>query len=144
MSLNFTAGDYRDMADYLRTLSQFDGGDVGDDARFYGICGLFHEKFGFRLRKAIDGRWMGWPDYSGNTAYPVPCTPDVRDVALEYMDCYGGFEEGQEFQHELHEAVFEGTTNLWLGEYGDKRRELAAYLADQLDAKAKRTESNHE
>ena len=50
-----------------------------------------------------------WPEYSGNPDYPVPCQ-DADDAYSAYYE-----------------------VDLWVGEYGEARRRLAGFVADELE-----------
>lgn len=56
---------------------------------------------------ALKEMFLTWEHFSGDTGYPVP-------------------HEGK-----TPEDAYYGTEYMWVGEYGDKRKELLAYLIEQ-------------
>ena len=76
-----------------------------------GICdAVSHRVGGPAMLSAFDAAIEKWPGYSGETIYPVP------HPAMDPAD------------------AFYGNTNLWDDdEYGDSRRELAAFAADWIE-----------
>lgn len=68
-----------------------------------------------RMARWLQREFPHWPGYSGDSNYPVPSPELAGDPRAAYLDN-------------------NGTTGMWFGAYGDKRRDLAAFLVAQAKA----------
>ena len=59
-----------------------------------------------------------WPKFSGHAYYPVPA-PRGEHLGLT--------------RREAAQEIYENTPNVWIGEYGDLRREFCRYMANAID-----------
>lgn len=127
MALTFPSNEkVRDaLAGYLESLSK-DNCPVPRGRR-QGLCNLLRGFFSVLWNDdRIDGResdalvtlvyklMKSWPGYSGSNAYPVPAPAG-----------WSGYTHP-------HLMAFESTPDLWVGHYGSDRKNLAAWMADQL------------
>ena len=95
--------------DYLRELQN--GADP--DTSEYGICtNLSDKEFNCIHGDTVSFVAMyakSWDRYSGISSYPISC--GVETPSDQYW----------------------GTFDLWVGEYGDLRRDLCGHIADRLE-----------
>lgn len=68
------------------------------------------------IRKDLDRRFLTWPEWSGNTRYPVPASPGNMDKVRAEMA----------YWHAAHTGI------LWEGTYGIQRKNLLNYLITQV------------
>ena len=71
-----------------------------------GICGNVCESITILKLQEL---WVHWPEYSGMSLYPVPHP-----------------------KYDSHLGLLK-THNVWEGEYGNNRRKLCLWLADELE-----------
>ena len=77
-----------------------------------GICMEIKQAFGSSAMMEVMSLIPDWPKYSGNKLFPIPCPYD-GDAKLRYLR----------------------TKNLWYNRYGNLRKNLCMFLAEQLREK---------
>lgn len=91
---------------HLRALGN---GEIQPNHDCYGICNDVGLNFGRESRGKIYGMMPKWPEFTGDRWYPVP------------------------HQTMSPEDAFDNLDDLWSDdEYGDARRRLCLWLADQI------------
>ena len=97
--------EFAEIKEYLYSLAS------GEDPQFLedGICFNLTEKFGTSLFSNV---WEDWDEFTGSSVYPVPCMGSKAADAYEAASKRG---------------------SLWEGKYGDTRRRLCLWLADNIE-----------
>jgi hypothetical protein len=114
------------LAGYLESLSK-DNCPVPRGKR-QGLCNLLGVYIGrlwndahintselYEVNRLMTALMMFWPGASPSPAYPVPAPS-------------GFYSSGRQ----AHMAAFDQTPDLWVGTYGSDRKNLAAWMSDQL------------
>lgn len=84
-----------------------------------GICynlTMLVPLLGWEVRELVVELFKGWPKHSGNPKYPVPST----------------YVEGAPPAIGAAMSMYYDTTDLWVGEYGELRKELLDYTIGVL------------
>ena len=95
------------MADRLQELA--DGAEPADPL---GICYNIANEFGHDSLNLIKEEFCDWPEFSGDSHYPVPAPEHRLATPKDYFE-FMGFD-------------------LWSGEYGAARRRLCGFLAQKI------------
>jgi len=103
----------KNLIEYLTSLGT---GEIKPKSTEYGICHSINYEFcnsdAYNYLEKISKLWVYWPKYSGSKLYPVGI--DSKKYYPDYL--------------------FVNVENLWGDdEYGNNRRELCLWLAEQLE-----------
>ena len=79
-----------------------------------GLCEEIECRFGVSVPEEF---FKSWDGFSGDSNYPVPAPQG-------YVDLYGTLASYKAYHMEQ---------DLWIGEYGDDRRELCLHLANEYE-----------
>jgi hypothetical protein len=107
------------------------------DAEDMGICYQLNEIAGEVFDSEVCATeltpyFITWPMFSGSTRYPVPYVGKV-------LDCLGNevkFKESEGLSVRAERAYIFGGY-LWLGEYGDLRKNLLDHIINELEKELK-------
>ena len=102
--LNYNELEFAEIKEYLYSLADGEDPELLDE----GLCHNITEKFGTTFFSCV---WKDWDEYSGSEVYPVPCMGSKAARAYEAAS--------------LRNA-------LWVGKYGDTRRRMCRWLADNM------------
>ena len=105
----------QEVIDYLRKIQK---GFV-PKIESMGICGNLEDETWFYLKGSTDINdiYRQFKYYSGCLYYPIACPFDSKYYSREYSE----------------QEIYYGTKNLYVGEYGRRRRLLAKDLADNFE-----------
>jgi hypothetical protein len=74
------------------------------------------------MRYRIKQMARDWVNFSGDDDYPVTCPAGEAHKILEFM------KDDTEFLGNVHEYIYEQSANVWIGRYGELRREYAHFV----------------
>lgn len=83
----------------------------------HGICHAVEQHAGLRVANENYALMLGWPEHSGDEAYPVPAPIPGRSNSGAYWAC----------------------GNKWVGEYGAARLRLLDWCINELESR----DANH-
>ena len=130
----------------LSVLAGVEDGTISTDtALCYNIEDVLeqHGENPYNFKDIRDYLYRKWPDFSGNSTYPVPGrgTDDEDEVVAEHWAARYSWGEELDFDNpsEVAEAYFNTVEDgvlhyedFWTGAYGEKRKQLLQFMIDTL------------